>query len=256
MQHRIRVWDLPTRLFHWSLAACLVGSLVAINLGGNAVAWHFRFGYAILALLLFRVAWGFTGPRYARFASFPPSPAAALRQLRAPPAAARPGHDALAALSVYAMLLALAVQAGTGLFANDAIMWDGPLKNLVSNAASDALTRVHKANRFVVIGLVLLHLGAIAYGRLARGRRLVGPMIGGDSIVEVADAPDRPDVAGATAAAGAAAPGGPAAAKRCNVPEPARDDLAMRLRALVLLAIGAALVWALVTWGAKAGSAF
>ena len=70
----VRVWDLPTRLFHWALAACLLGSLISINLGGNAVGWHFRFGYAILALLLFRFAWGFVGPRHARFSSFPPDP--------------------------------------------------------------------------------------------------------------------------------------------------------------------------------------
>ena len=77
MQRRLRVWDLPTRLFHWSLAACVVGAVVSVNIGGNAVGWHFRFGYAILALLLFRVVWGFAGSRYARFASFPPSLGAA-----------------------------------------------------------------------------------------------------------------------------------------------------------------------------------
>src|SRR5690606_9284218 len=78
----VRVWDLPTRLFHWALVACVIGSLVSINIGGNAVGWHFRFGYAILTLLLFRVAWGFVGPRHARFANFPPNPAAAWRYLR------------------------------------------------------------------------------------------------------------------------------------------------------------------------------
>ncbi len=230
MQRRLRVWDLPTRLFHWSLAACVVGAVVSVNIGGNAVGWHFRFGYAILALLLFRVVWGFAGSRYARFASFPPSLGAALRHLRAPSAAsAPPGHNPLGALSVYAMLLALAVQAGTGLFANDAIMWDGPLKNLVSNAASDALTRVHKINRFVVIALVLLHIGAIAFHRLARGHRLVGAMVRGDALIDPAD-------------------GAP--------PEAARDDAALRVRALVALVACAALVWALVSLGGKTGGGF
>lgn len=228
MPTTIRVWDLPTRLFHWLLAGCFAGSLISIQLGGNAVAWHFRFGYATLALIVFRVAWGFLGPRYARFASFPPSPARAWRYLRGDPAATdAPGHNPLGALSVYGLLLAFAIQAVTGLFSNDAIMWDGPLKNLVSNATSDAFTRVHKINRVVCIVLVLLHLGAIAYYGLARRRNLVGPMIVGDSLVEPPDAHAS-----------------------------ARDDAAVRLRALLILAAAAAVVWAIVGLGARAGPTF
>ncbi len=216
----VRVWDLPTRLFHWALAACIAGSLVSVNLGGNAVGWHFRFGYAILALLLFRLLWGFAGPRYARFASFPPSPAAVLRYLRGERGAS-PGHNPLGALSVYAMLAALALQAGTGLFATDDIMWDGPLKHLVSNAASATLTRVHKINRFVVIALVALHLVAIAWYAFARKERLVGPMIGGDKAL--GDAPD------------------------CDQAAPAAADGAReRILALVLLGACAAATWAVL----------
>ncbi len=223
MHEKLRVWDLPTRLFHWALVACLVGALVSINIGGNAVAWHFRFGYAILALLLFRVAWGFAGPRYARFASFPPSPAAALRELSGRQAGERLGHGALGALSVYAMLLALAVQVGTGLFANDAIMWDGPLKNLVSNDTSDLLTRVHKVNRFIVLGLIALHLAAIVFYTLVKQRRLVRPMLSGDLPLPPAQA----------------------AAHR-----PARDDLGLRIRGLLLVAAAAAAVWGMLKLGA------
>jgi len=218
---KVRVWDLPTRLFHWSLAACIAGSLVAVNLGGNAVGWHFRFGYAILALLLFRLLWGFAGPRYARFASFPPSPAAALRYLHGERSAS-PGHNPLGALSVYAMLAALALQAGTGLFATDDIMWDGPLKHLVSNAASATLTRVHKINRFVVIALIVLHLASIAWYAFARKERLVRPMIDGDKALG--------DAADCGQAATAAADG-------------ARE----RILALVLLCVSAAAAWAIVT---------
>ena len=215
---KIRVWDLPTRLFHWSLAACIIGSLVSVNLGGNAVGWHFRFGYAILALLLFRLAWGFVGPRYARFHSFPPSPSAALRYLRGG-SGQGPGHTPLGAFSVYALLLALGVQVGTGLFATDDIMWDGPLKALVSNATSNWLTAVHEVNRFVVIALVVLHLAAIAWYSWVRRRPLVRPMIVGDKTIgeSAADAP------------------------------PAADGPRERLRALVILAASAAAVWGLVT---------
>jgi len=224
----VRIWDLPTRLFHWALAICVVGSVVSVNLGGNAVGWHFRFGYAILALLVFRLLWGFAGPRYARFASFPPNPAAALRHLRGA-GGERAGHGALGALSVYAMFAALAFQVATGLFANDAIMWDGPLKALVSNATSDLLTRLHKYNRFLVIGLIAVHLGAIAYYAIARRRNLVTPMIAGDAPVTL------PGVAGAA---------------------PARDDAPMRLRALALLAASAAAVWGLLEFAASAAPGF
>lgn len=233
MAERLRVWDLPTRAFHWALAACVIGSLATIRIGGEAIAWHFRCGYAILALILFRLAWGFVGPRYARFRSFPPNPAAAWREFRGRGSGVSeeypPGHSPLGALSVYAMLLALAVQVSTGLFSSDAILWDGPLKNLVSNDASDLLTRIHKVNRLVLVALVALHLAAIAYYRIARGRGLVGPMLSGDS---------EPGPGGATC------------------PEPARDDAAVRVGAMLLMAGCAAAVWWIVRLGSKASSGF
>ena len=176
---RVRVWDLPTRFFHWALLVCIIGSLVSVKIGGDAIAWHFRFGFAILTLISFRVIWGFIGSRYARFASFPPNPVSALKYLsgRGEPT---PGHNPLGAFSVYALLAALAFQAGTGLFANDSIMWDGPLKSLVSSDTSDLITTLHRRNRFVVIGLIALHLGAIAYYARIKKEALVAPMVGGD----------------------------------------------------------------------------
>ncbi|MBN9424988.1 MAG: cytochrome b/b6 domain-containing protein [Burkholderiales bacterium] len=215
---RVRVWDLPTRLFHWALTLCVIGSIASINIGGNAVEWHFRFGYAILTLLLFRLLWGFVGPRYARFASFAPNPLAAWRYLRGR-AAAGLGHNPLGALSVYALLLSLAVQAGTGLFASDAIIFDGPLRPLVSGETGDWLTAVHKVNKIILIVLVVLHLLAIAWYAIVRKQRLVGPMIVGDKLVEDARMP------------------APAAA----------DGARERMRALVLLVVCALVVWALVT---------
>ena len=228
MSTTVRIWDLPTRLFHWSLAVCVLGSIVSVKIGGDAVGWHFRFGYAILTLVLFRLLWGFAGSSYARFSSFPPSPGAALRYLREG-SGERAGHSPLGALSVYAMIAAISLQAATGLFANDAVMWEGPLKGLVSDATSDLITRLHKINRFVVIGLVLLHLGAIAFQAKARGRNLVAPMLTGDAPTSL------PGVAGA---------------------QPARDDPAMRLRALALLALSALAVWGLLRLGASASPGF
>lgn len=224
MTRATRIWDLPTRAFHWTLAACVLGSLVSVNIGGDAMAWHFRFGYAVLALLLFRLGWGFIGPRYARFAAFPPNPLAAWRALRTPDRGYSAGHSALGALSVYAMLLAIGVQVGTGLFTSDAILWDGPLKNLVSNDTSDLLARIHKGNRNVLLGLVGLHLCAIVWYRVVRGRQLIGPMLHGN-----------------------ASPGEEAGV------EPARDDARVRLGAVTLAVICAALAWWIVQLGRTAG---
>ena len=75
----IRVWDLPTRLFHWLLVGCIIGSVVTSQIGGNAMIWHFRFGFSIASLLLFRLVWGLIGGRWSRFAAFIYSPATVLR---------------------------------------------------------------------------------------------------------------------------------------------------------------------------------
>ncbi len=223
---RLRVWDLPTRLFHWALAACIVGSLVSAKIGGNAFAWHFRFGYAILALVLFRLAWGFAGSRYARFASFPPNPTAAWRRLRGEDDAAQEvGHGPLGALSVYAMLASVALQAGTGLFASDDILWDGPLKDSVSNATSATLSAVHLVNRYVLIALIVLHLAAIAWYTRVRRRPLVRAMIDGNLALTAPEA----------------------GSQNAWPPVPAADHAGVRASAALLLGASAALVWVVVT---------
>ena len=103
---RIRVWDLPTRLFHWALATLVCGSFVTIKLGGAWMVWHERIGYAVLSLVTFRLVWGFVGGRYARFASFVRGPSAVLAYLRGQ-GSHSPGHNPLGALSVLAMLAAV-----------------------------------------------------------------------------------------------------------------------------------------------------
>lgn len=204
----VRVWDLPTRLFHWSLAALFVCSVVTAKIGGNALAWHFWSGYAVLTLLVFRLLWGVAGDRYARFAGFVRGPRAVLAYLRGH-AGDGAGHNPLGALSVLVLLASLLLQAATGLFANDAIFSEGPLAKMVSGATSDRLTSIHKWNEIMLYVLVGLHLAAIAFYELVRRRRLIWPMISGD--------------------------------QRQAAP-PARDDAPMRLRALILFALGAALV--------------
>ena len=113
--HTVRIWDLPTRLFHWALAACVIGLVITAKVGGNAMEWHFRLGYAVLALLVFRVVWGLIGGRWSRFSAFLYSPARLVRYLRGnahPEDSA--GHSPLGALSVFALLAVLGAQVGTG----------------------------------------------------------------------------------------------------------------------------------------------
>lgn len=183
----VRVWDLPTRLFHWVLAACVVGSVVSAKVGGNAMVWHFRLGYVVFALLAFRILWGLVGGRWSRFASFVRPPGAVLRYLRGqagPDEHLDVGHNPLGALSVLGLITILAVQVGTGLFADDEIANSGPLTALASGALVSQLTTWHKSfGQWIVLALVALHVAAILFYLLRRGHNLVRPMFTGDKLL-------------------------------------------------------------------------
>jgi cytochrome b len=177
---KLRVWDLPLRLFHWSLVAFLLASFVTQAIGGNAMDWHFRAGYAVLTLLAFRLVWGIVGPRYARFSSFLYGPSAIAAYLRG---ASGPhvGHNPLGSLSVFAMLAVVLAQALSGMFANDDIASEGPLARFVSKDMSDRLTWFHAdVNAWILLALVCLHVLAVAWYGLARSQNLVKPMWSGD----------------------------------------------------------------------------
>ena len=181
---RVRVWDLPTRLFHWLLAACVLGSIVSAKIGGNAMAWHFRFGYVVLTLLAFRLLWGFVGGRWSRFASFLYAPGTVLRYLRGTSRDDEHhhvGHNPLGAFSVFGFLVLLLTQVATGLVADDEIANSGPLVKFVSGAASSLATGWHKRyGQWLIITLIVLHVGAIAFYWLRHRRNLVAPMWHGD----------------------------------------------------------------------------
>ncbi len=179
----VRIWDLPTRLFHWALALAVVAAVVSAKIGGSAMVWHFRFGYVVFALLAFRILWGFVGGRWSRFASFVPTPGRLARYLRGTPAPGEhpdAGHNPLGALSVLALLAVLAAQVGTGLVADDEIANLGPLNRLVAVETGLAATTYHKTfGQWMLIALVVLHVAAIVVYRL-RGRHLVPAMWHGD----------------------------------------------------------------------------
>jgi cytochrome b len=175
---RRQVWDLPLRLFHWALVVLVAFQAYTGLWGGpSAMVWHGRAGMAILALALFRIVWGFVGGRHARFADFVRGPAAIVKYLQGG-SADHAGHNPLSALSVIALLAVLLTQAGTGLFAHDDILFEGPLFNHVGKETSDALTGYHYLSSRALLVLVVLHLGAIAIYRL-KGNDLIRPMVTG-----------------------------------------------------------------------------
>ena len=180
----VRVWDLPTRLFHWALALTIVGSVVSAKVGGNAMVWHFRFGFVVFTLLAFRLLWGLVGGRWSRFASFVHAPGTVLRYLRGQTRADEHldvGHNPLGSLSVFALLAALTVQVGTGLVADDEIANLGPLNRFVSGEAALSATSWHKQwGEWLILGLVGLHVAAILFYLLGRKTNLVRPMLSGD----------------------------------------------------------------------------
>lgn len=180
-----RVWDLPTRLFHWSLVPAIVAAVISGQIGGNLIDLHGKIGIFLAGLVAFRIAWGLVGSTYARFATFFPTPARLRAYLRGEWRAL--GHNPLGALSVFAMLGLIAAQIACGLFANDDIAFKGPLADLVAKELSDRLTGVHKLLVNGLIALVILHLAAIAFYAHVRKDNLVRPMITGRKLSDTGE---------------------------------------------------------------------
>ena len=213
MSTTVRVWDLPTRLFHWALVLCVIG-LAITAYSETGLEWHTRLGYTVAALLLFRIVWGFIGGRWSRFGSFLYSPGTVAAYLRGQ---AHPdhlvGHNPLGAGYVFAMLALLIAQVATGLVSDDESSFQGPLNRFVSSAQGLAATWYHKrVGQWVLLALVVLHIVAILYYLLRKRENLTRAMVVGDKAV-------------------------------AGQPQPSRDDAASRLGALVVFAACASLVW-------------
>ena len=194
---RVRVWDLPTRLFHWLLLAGVVTAFISVKLGGNAMIWHGRAGTFVLSLLIFRLLWGFTGSPTARFRSFLKGPRTVWRYIQCQisgtsgtpgnlgsPRQSSIGHNPLGALSVVALLGLFFFQTLTGLGTSDDIFFDGPLVQDLSSDTVSLLTSLHKSTEPFLLGLVALHVAAIIFYRLVKKTDLVQPMITGVKVLE------------------------------------------------------------------------
>jgi cytochrome b len=219
--HATRVWDLPTRIFHWALVVCIAALFITVNLGGEWIQWHFKFGYTVLSLLLFRLVWGFIGGRWSRFASFiyAPSTIVAYFKGRGKPEQSV-GHNPMGAASVFAILGILVLQVASGLFSDDEISNQGPLYKFVSAARVSTATWYHKeVGSNIVIALIVLHIAAIFYYLYKKKDNLIQPMLQGDKVLHI------------------------------EVPA-SRDDAASRAVAAVIFALCASLVWWIVSLGA------
>lgn len=223
----LRVWDLPTRLFHWILMLLVLALLISGQVGGATMDWHARFGYAVFALLLFRILWGFLGGFHSRFSHFLPSPSRLVQVCRDTlrgPHRWSAGHSPSGALSVVVMLLLLLLQASSGLMSDDEIGFSGPLSGKVSGALVSFATWYHKAvGKPLLLGFILLHVAAIAYYRLRHGERLTSAMVHGDKALPLMHA-EQPLVA-------------------------SQDNGPTRIRALLCLLLSVAVTLSLVRWG-------
>jgi cytochrome b len=189
---RIAVWDLPLRVFHWSLVLAVTTALVTGEIGGDWMVWHGRAGIAIVGLLVFRGVWGVVGSTHARFAQFAPTPGKLKAYLRGQWHGL--GHNPLGALSVFALLGLLALQAGSGLFGNDDISYTGPLAALLSDERVSQLTGWHKLLANGLFTLLALHLAAIAFHVRVKKHDIVTPMVTGWTQAPAQPAVAAPDI--------------------------------------------------------------
>ena len=189
---RVLAWDLPTRLFHWALVITFAGSWYTAEQG--MTEWHERLGLTTLALVVFRLIWGFVGSGTARFGSFVRGPAAAWRYARETVAGRHPsylGHNPLGGWSVLALLFAMAAQAGMGLFATAEILYEGPLYGLVPHETALTLTGRHHLFFDAILVLVAIHVTAVLAYALLLKTDLVRPMVTGWKTMPADSAPER-----------------------------------------------------------------
>ncbi|MEL6478963.1 MAG: cytochrome b/b6 domain-containing protein [Pseudomonadota bacterium] len=178
------IWDLPLRLFKWGFAISVLGAILTARDGD--MERHAQFGFAAMALVLFRVIWGVIGSETARFVQFVKGPAA-IRAYLGEGAWSGIGHNPLGALSILALLALVAFKFTTGIFANDDIFYDGPWAGWAGKATSDWLTGLHHDATWPLYALIALHLAAV-FWHTGKGDNLIGPMIGGMKPLEGAAA--------------------------------------------------------------------
>jgi cytochrome b len=177
---RIKVWDLAVRLNHWLMVLLLIGMWWTGEQGYLII--HQWCGFTLLALLVFRIAWGIVGSRYARFSNFLYSPSTLIQYTRSVlsgQARHYPGHNPLGGLAVVALLVLMAAMIVTGSFSTDDLLFDGPFVHLIDYDRVDSFTGWHHRLFNLLLAMIGLHLAAIAAHQLLAKESLLKAMVTG-----------------------------------------------------------------------------
>ena len=192
-QPRVLVWDLPTRLFHWTLVAAVAGCWWTGERG--PMETHALLGYVVLALLLFRLAWGLVGSETARFAGFLRGPSAVIAHVRhlfgRGPLEADVGHNPVGGYAVLLLLLLLTVQTVSGLFLYDEEIYWAPLNGWVSEESAAWLGWLHDFTFTLLLAMIAVHVAAVFLYLLVKGLNLIAPMLSGRAALPAGTAAPR-----------------------------------------------------------------
>ncbi len=187
MANKHLIWDFPTRLFHWLLVAGITAQWLTGEYLDDAIDWHFTIGYCVLGLIIFRILWGFLGTRYAKFSSLPLNPRHALDYARSlPDKHSKPhaGHNPVGSWMVLIMLLAVLLQAVSGLFVSDEIFSEGPYRSVASKAVLEVMEFIHFNLFDVLLILIGLHVSAALFYQLYKKQAIITAMFSGKKTVE------------------------------------------------------------------------
>ena len=185
---KIKVWDLPVRVCHWLLVIIITFQFISVkvldeSMLSNATQWHFYGGYTCLALVIFRVLWGILGTYYAKFSQFVKSPIKTFHYLRGRGVQNHIGHNPAGAYSVIALLLLILAQAVSGLFTTDDIFNDAPYFGVLNDFWQTVANFVHHNVVYVLLGFIVLHIGAILFYKIKHKDNLTSAMITGNKTV-------------------------------------------------------------------------
>lgn len=180
---KVKIWDLPVRIFHWSLLLLFITAYITNALGTNYFKYHLWSGYAMIVLVSFRILWGFVGTYHARFSNFIHNPITTIKY--AASVVKRKdthylGHNPLGAVMVVFLLSALFIQAATGLFSNDEIFNLGPLYGYINNELSLTFTSIHRKLFYWILAAVILHIIAVYLHVILKRDNIVKAMITGN----------------------------------------------------------------------------
>ncbi len=176
----VRVWDAPTRLFHWLIAVLVAAAYATWRL--NWMFWHARVGEALLALLIFRLLWGFFGSETARFSRFVASPRTAARYLShwlRPEPDRQVGHNPVGGWMILILLFLLLAETLTGLYVANDVADVGPLTEVTPAPVANAIEALHAIFWDILLAAIALHVLAILAYAVAKGQNLLRPMITG-----------------------------------------------------------------------------